>query len=53
MYITQKAKEANLITEIIQDAGRTQILAGSKTVCVIGPGPSRLIDKITGTLKLY
>ncbi|XP_014474769.1 PREDICTED: peptidyl-tRNA hydrolase 2, mitochondrial-like isoform X2 [Dinoponera quadriceps] len=51
--ILRKAKEAHLISHIIQDAGRTQIQVGSKTVCVIGPGPSKLIDKITGEFKLY
>ncbi|EFN84535.1 Peptidyl-tRNA hydrolase 2, mitochondrial [Harpegnathos saltator] len=51
--LAQKAKKANLITKIIQDAGRTQILQGSRTVCVIGPGPSKLVDEITGMLKLY
>lgn len=53
MYVEQQAKRADLVTEVIRDAGRTQIPAGSRTVCVIGPGPTRLIDMITGALKLY
>lgn len=53
MDILQKAVMAGLIVDITHDAGRTQIEAGSKTVCVIGPGPSSVIDKITGKLKLY
>ena len=32
------AKKAGLVTCLIQDAGRTQIAAGSRTVLAIGPG---------------
>lgn len=38
MELKRKAKESGLISVIIQDAGRTQIAAGSSTVLVIGPG---------------
>lgn len=37
---------------LIRDAGKTQIEPNSKTVLAIGPGPSREIDRITGSLKL-
>ncbi|KAL4229297.1 hypothetical protein ACF0H5_012337 [Mactra antiquata] len=37
----------------IQDAGRTQIARGSRTVLAVGPGPASLIDKVTGHLKLF
>lgn len=37
---------------VVQDAGRTQIPAGSRTVAAIGPGPKSVIDKVTGHLKL-
>ncbi|XP_028937646.1 peptidyl-tRNA hydrolase 2, mitochondrial [Ornithorhynchus anatinus] len=47
------AKLLGLTVSLIQDAGRTQIEAGSKTVLGIGPGPADLIDKVTGHLKLY
>ncbi|XP_034034897.1 peptidyl-tRNA hydrolase 2, mitochondrial [Thalassophryne amazonica] len=47
------AKEVGLPISLIQDAGRTQIAPGSRTVLGIGPGPSDLIDHVTGHLKLY
>ncbi|XP_036974800.1 peptidyl-tRNA hydrolase 2, mitochondrial isoform X2 [Acanthopagrus latus] len=47
------AKEVGLPVSLIQDAGRTQIAPGSRTVLGVGPGPADLIDKVTGDLKLY
>ncbi|XP_077447925.1 peptidyl-tRNA hydrolase 2, mitochondrial isoform X1 [Stigmatopora argus] len=47
------AKELRLPVSLIQDAGRTQIAAGSRTVLGIGPGPSDLIDTVSGDLKLF
>lgn len=47
------AKEVGLPISLIQDAGRTQIAPGSRTVLGIGPGPADLIDSVTGDLKLY
>lgn len=47
------AKEVGLPVSLIQDAGRTQIAPGSRTVLGIGPGQADLIDKVTGHLKLY
>uniref|UniRef100_A0A3B4AKP7 Peptidyl-tRNA hydrolase 2, mitochondrial n=1 Tax=Periophthalmus magnuspinnatus TaxID=409849 RepID=A0A3B4AKP7_9GOBI len=48
-----RAKEMGLPISLIQDAGRTQIAPGSRTVLGIGPGPSDLVDMVTGELKLY
>ncbi|XP_075051399.1 peptidyl-tRNA hydrolase 2, mitochondrial [Mixophyes fleayi] len=48
-----QAKQLGLTISLIQDAGRTQIAPGSRTVLGVGPGPSDLIDKVTGHLKLY
>lgn len=41
-----------LVAEVIQDAGRTQIEAGSLTVLGIGPAPASVINQVTGHLKL-
>ncbi|KAL7424466.1 hypothetical protein Q5752_000150 [Cryptotrichosporon argae] len=46
------ARSLNLCARAIQDAGRTQVAPGSKTVLGIGPGPARLIDQVTGKLRL-
>ncbi|CAH2222152.1 peptidyl-tRNA hydrolase 2, mitochondrial [Pelobates cultripes] len=48
-----QAKELGLTISLIQDAGRTQIAPGSRTVLGVGPGPADLVDKVTGHLKLY
>jgi PTH2 family peptidyl-tRNA hydrolase len=47
-----KARSLGLTAEVIQDAGRTQIEAGSMTVLGVGPAPKSLVDQITGGLKL-
>ncbi|KAG9449155.1 hypothetical protein H6P81_009120 [Aristolochia fimbriata] len=41
-----------LPTFIVADAGRTQVLAGSKTVLAIGPGKKASVDSVTGKLRL-
>ncbi|XP_078539706.1 peptidyl-tRNA hydrolase 2, mitochondrial [Lissotriton helveticus] len=47
------AKEVGLPVSLIQDAGRTQIAPGSRTVLGVGPGPAALVDQVTGHLKLF
>ena len=47
------AKALNLVSSVVEDAGRTQIASGSKTVVGVGPGPQSEIDKVMGHLKLY
>lgn len=51
--LVRQAKQAGLPAASIRDAGRTQVAAGTKTVAAIGPGPAKMIDLITGHLKLY
>ncbi|OBZ79663.1 putative peptidyl-tRNA hydrolase 2 [Grifola frondosa] len=46
------AKSLNLCARSIHDAGRTQIVAGSRTVLGIGPGPVELVNRVTGKLRL-
>lgn len=52
MGIFKAARDKNINTCLIRDAGRTQIAPNSKTVLAIGPAPVREIDQITGHLKL-
>ena len=47
------ARSLGLVAAVIQDAGRTQIAAGSRTVLAVGPGPESVIDQVTSHLKLY
>ncbi|KFY81757.1 hypothetical protein V500_11117 [Pseudogymnoascus sp. VKM F-4518 (FW-2643)] len=50
--LAAKAKAAGLVAEVVCDAGRTQIAAGSMTVLGVGPGKRSLVDQVTGGLKL-
>ena len=46
------ARDLGLISEMIKDAGRTEIPKGTITILGIGPGPRRAIDELTGSLPL-
>jgi PTH2 family peptidyl-tRNA hydrolase len=50
--LKEKAEELGIITNIITDAGHTEIPEGTETVLGIGPAPSNLIDQVTGELSL-
>mmetsp|Transcript_20480 Transcript_20480/g.19707 ORF Transcript_20480/g.19707 Transcript_20480/m.19707 type:complete len:200 (-) Transcript_20480:177-776(-) len=50
--IMVKASEAGIPYCLVEDAGRTQIAAGSRTVIGIGPAPVRVFEGITSDLKL-
>jgi len=52
MNLFNSAKKEKLTSEIIYDAGLTQIEPGSVTALGIGPADDKKIDKITGKLKL-
>ncbi|XP_043520319.1 peptidyl-tRNA hydrolase 2, mitochondrial-like isoform X1 [Frieseomelitta varia] len=51
--IAKQARAVGLLANTIKDAGHTQVKPGSRTVCAIGPGPAKLIDQVTGHLKLF
>lgn len=46
------AKERGLPCVVVQDAGRTQVAAGSETVLGVGPAPRSRVDQVTGRLQL-
>ena len=50
--LKEKAEQLKIATFIVEDAGHTEIPAGTKTVLGIGPAPNNLIDQITGDLPL-
>ena len=50
--IENQAKQVNVQTSKIHDAGHTQIPAGSLTVLVLGPDEDEKLDDLTGELKL-
>uniref|UniRef100_UPI00358E4954 peptidyl-tRNA hydrolase 2, mitochondrial isoform X2 n=1 Tax=Myxine glutinosa TaxID=7769 RepID=UPI00358E4954 len=47
------AQTLGLPVSLVQDAGRTQIAPGSRTVLGIGPGAADIVNKVTGHLTLY
>lgn len=46
------AAAAGLAVEVIRDAGRTQVAAGTLTCAAIGPAPSDRVDSVVGGLSL-
>jgi len=49
---SQLAKDADLKTAVITDAGKTVIAPGTTTCCAIGPDSEDEIDSITGELGM-
>jgi PTH2 family peptidyl-tRNA hydrolase len=50
--LKDKAKGLGIMTDIVTDAGLTEIPEGTETVLGIGPAPSNLVDQVTGELPL-
>lgn len=50
--IAAVAREKGIPCYIVEDAGRTQIAAGSRTVLGLGPAPVGVFDGVTSHLKL-
>lgn len=53
MQLNKRAKELNILSSVVRDAGQTQVAPGTRTVIAIGPAPKSVLDQITGHLKLY
>jgi PTH2 family peptidyl-tRNA hydrolase len=51
LLLQAQALSLGLCARVIQDAGRTQIASGSRTVLGI-LGPKGVVDTVTGQLKL-
>jgi peptidyl-tRNA hydrolase, PTH2 family len=50
--VVDRARAAGLQVELVHDAGRTQVTAGTLTCCAIGPAPCDQVDAITASLSL-
>ena len=50
--LEQEAKELNILTARVHDAGHTQIPSGSFTILVLGPAEEAKLEPVTGALKL-
>lgn len=47
-----RATDAGLPVQVIHDAGRTQVAAGTATCCAIGPAVPADLDPVTAALSL-
>lgn len=52
LNIHERAKEANIPTSLIMDAGLTEFKEPTYTAVAVGPAEAEDVDRITGGLKL-
>jgi PTH2 family peptidyl-tRNA hydrolase len=52
LKLESKARKLGLPTTMVRDRGLTQIMPDTLTCIAIGPGPNRLVDTVTGQLRL-
>ncbi len=52
-FLKQVAKNEDLTTCSVTDAGLTEVKRGTTTCIGIGPGRSEVVDRVTGELSLY
>ena len=50
--LREEADRAGIASAIVADAGLTEIPAGTITALGLGPAQTKLMDKVTGKLKL-
>lgn len=50
--LARKAEELNIAYVLIQDAGHTEVPAGTTTCLGVGPHQEQFVDKVTGNLPL-
>lgn len=52
LKIRENAKKQRLMTNVVHDAGLTQVAPNTMTVLAVGPAKEEHIDEITGHLRL-
>ena len=50
--LAEASKARGIPYYVVEDAGRTQVAAGSCTVIAIGPAPESAVNTVTGALRL-
>jgi PTH2 family peptidyl-tRNA hydrolase len=52
LELNEKAKKLRIPTYLVRDAGLTEVKPGTYTSLGIGPEDDKLIDRVTGDMKL-